>query len=166
MTHVSLSVPCYDAISLIQCCNCRKYCLLIQAAHFVPAYQHFNHLSCRAACKLPVILILPTCRSLLTRSTSAYSHVTIIASKQTVSRITHGVVAGRFKENEGSVQSHSFDGPPLRQNGVNRAQYMSNSLSGEKLKVKPSNSPCHPPTPGPPKQSPYAGHLLDSGLLP
>lgn len=76
-----------------------------------------------------------------------------------------GEYVGCLKENEGSVQSHSFDGPPLRQNGVNRAQYTSSSLSGEKLKVKPSYSPCHPPTPGPPKQSLYAGHLLDSGLL-
>ena len=86
--------------------------------------------------------------------------------RQTLYCIAHVLFAGRFKENEDSVQSHSFDGPPLRQNGVNRAQYMNSSLSGEKLKVKPSNSPCHPPTPGPPKQSPYVGHLLDSGLLP
>ena len=59
--------------------------------------------------------------------------------------------AGCFKENEGSVQLPSFDSHPFKENTINRAQYMSSSLSGEKLKVKPPYSSCHSPNPRPPR---------------
>ncbi|DBA91109.1 hypothetical protein WJX77_004703 [Trebouxia sp. C0004] len=54
---------------------------------------------------------------------------------QSLNPSQQNALSGRFKENEGSVQSPSYDGPPLRENMVNRAHYMSSSLSGEKLKA-------------------------------
>ncbi|KAL0041787.1 hypothetical protein WJX79_004702 [Trebouxia sp. C0005] len=54
---------------------------------------------------------------------------------QSLNPSQQNALSGRFKENEGSVQSPSYDGPALRENMVNRAPYMSSSLSGEKLKA-------------------------------